>query len=70
MGVLDDAPDGVDRLVTAYRHAVGLIAYKGERVGANESRRHLTHYTKGILNSAPFRNRLTQIKNAAEAAEI
>jgi tRNA-dihydrouridine synthase len=69
-GVCDEPPDDIERLIAGYRHAVGLIAYKGQRVGANESRRHLTHYTKGILHSAPFRNRLTQINTAAEAAVI
>jgi hypothetical protein len=47
-----------------------LIAYKGLRVGTNESRRHLTHYTKGIPGSAVFRNRLTQITSAEDALNI
>ncbi|HEY9754519.1 MAG TPA: hypothetical protein V6C97_05145, partial [Oculatellaceae cyanobacterium] len=29
-----------------------------------------THYTKGIVGSAPFRARLTQINSAADAAVI
>jgi len=69
-GKLADPPDDVDRLIAAYRHTIGLIRYKGERIGTNESRRHLTHYTKGIANSAPYRARLTQIKCAGEAADI
>lgn len=69
-GTLGDPPDDIDRLVTAYRHCLGLIAYKGPRIGANESRRHLTHYTKGIRNAAPYRNRLTQINNSEEVAVI
>ena len=69
-GILDDAPDHIERLIIAFKHCLGLIAYKGVRVGTNESRRHLTHYTKGISKSAPFRNRLTQIKSAQEALEI
>lgn len=69
-GILDEPPDAVERLICAYLHCVGLIHYKGARVGANESRRHLTHYTKGITHSAPFRARLTQITSAAEAAQI
>lgn len=40
------------------------------RVGTNESRRHMTHYTKGIPQSAPFRNRLTQISSASEVVDI
>lgn len=69
-GILDPAPCDVERLVLAYLHCVWLTRYKGARVGANESRRHLTHYTKGIVGSAPFRARLTQIANAEEAAVI
>lgn len=69
-GVLDDPPNDVERLVIAFKHCLGLIRYKGVRIGTNESRRHLTHYTKGIPGSAPYRNRLTQIKSAAEALDI
>lgn len=69
-GILDDPPDDIERLVIAFKHCLGLIAYKGVRVGTNESRRHLTHYTKGIHNSAQFRARLTQIKTAREALDI
>jgi tRNA-dihydrouridine synthase B len=69
-GILDDAPDNIQKLVIAFKHALGLIRYKGVRVGTNESRRHMTHYTKGIPGAAPFRARLTQIKSAGEALEI
>ena len=54
----------------AFRHCLGLINYKGARVGANESRRHLTHYTKGMCGAAPFRARLTAVKTATEVLEI
>ncbi|HEY9714693.1 MAG TPA: tRNA dihydrouridine synthase DusB [Chroococcales cyanobacterium] len=69
-GRLEEPPDDVERLIGGYRHCIGLVRYKGPRVGPNESRRHLTHYTKGITGSAPFRNRLTQITSAEEAATI
>ena len=54
----------------AYMHCLGLINYKGTRVGVNESRRHLVNYTKGISGAAPFRNQLTQILSQADAARI
>lgn len=69
-GQLDAPPDDIDRLVIAFQHCLGLIKYKGQRVGTNESRRHLTHYTKGMMHSAPFRARLTQIQTAIEAFDI
>ncbi len=69
-GRLLDAPTDIDKLSCAYRHAVGLMRYKGLRIGANESRRHLTHYTKGISGAAPFRARLTQITGHAELVTV
>jgi nifR3 family TIM-barrel protein len=69
-GVLDEPPDDVERLIAAFLHCLGLIKYKGVKVGTDQSRRHLTHYTKGIRGAAPFRARLTQIKSAAEALDV
>lgn len=69
-GILDDPPDDVERLIAAFLHCLGLIRYKGVRVGTDQSRRHLTHYTKGIRGAAPFRARLTQIKSAAECLAV
>lgn len=69
-GVLENGPSDIERLIAAYKHALGLIIYKGCRVGTNESRRHLTHYTKGIPGSAPFRARLTQVSSAQDIAQI
>lgn len=69
-GILEDPPDVVERLICAVLHSLGLIKYKGVRVGTNESRRHMTHYTKGIRNSAQYRARLTQITSAQEVVKI
>ncbi|MBK7748453.1 MAG: tRNA dihydrouridine synthase DusB [Candidatus Obscuribacter sp.] len=69
-GIMTAAPDSVERLIMAYMHCLGLINYKGTRVGVNESRRHLVNYTKGISGAAPFRNQLTQILSQADAARI
>jgi tRNA-dihydrouridine synthase B len=69
-GQLSDAPSDIERLVCAYKHALGLINYKGLRIGTNESRRHLVHYTKGIPGSSPYRVRLTQINNQLEMLNI
>ena len=69
-GVLEEPPDVVDRLTFAVHHALGLIEYKGVKVGTSESRRHLTQYTKGVHNSAPYRARLTQVESAREIVDI
>jgi tRNA-dihydrouridine synthase B len=69
-GVLEDPPDDIERIIMAYRHCAALIEYKGERVGANESRRHLGHYTKGMRDSAPFRAQLSQVTSKTEVAQV
>lgn len=69
-GILDEPPDSVEKLILAVHHCLGLMAYKGVRVGTSESRRHLINYTKGIHKSAPYRNRLTQINSAREVVDI
>ncbi len=69
-GSISEAPTDIERLICAYKHAIGLAKYKGLRIGINESRRHLTHYTKGISGAAPFRARLTQINSADELETI
>jgi tRNA-dihydrouridine synthase B len=69
-GRLKDEPSPVERLILAYLHALGLVRYKGPRVGINESRRHLTHYTKGIVGAAPYRAQLTLVETPAEVASI
>jgi tRNA-dihydrouridine synthase B len=69
-GRLIDEPTPVERLICAYWHAIGLIRYKGVRVGTNESRRHLTHYTKGFPGTAPFRARLSQVSSAEDIIDV
>jgi len=69
-GQIQDPPTDIERLICAYQHALGLMQYKGVRIGTNESRRHLTHYTKGISGAAPFRARLTQINSEQEMVDI
>lgn len=62
--------DDIERLVVGFRHCVGLVRYKGLRVGTSESRRHLTQYTKGMSGGAVYRNRLTQISKVEEALAV
>lgn len=68
-GILDEAPPEVDRLIVAFKHCLGLVRYKGLRVGTSESRRHLTHYTKGMVGGAVFRGKLTQISKVEDALD-
>ena len=69
-GKLSPEADDIERLVVGFRHCLGLVLYKGLRVGTSESRRHLTHYTKGMTGGAVFRNRLTQISKIEEALNV
>lgn len=69
-GVLDKPPNHIDRLVVAFQHCLGLVQYKGLRVGTREGRRHMTYYTRGIPGGAIFRNRLTQISSVEDALNI
>jgi tRNA-dihydrouridine synthase B len=69
-GILEDPPGPIERLVVAFKHCLGLAAYKGLRTGLRESRRHLCYYTKGLPGGAPFRSRLTQIMSIEDALEI
>lgn len=69
-GLLPPEADDVERLVVGFRHCLGLVLYKGERIGTSESRRHLTHYTKGMSGGAPFRNRLTQVGTVSDALNV
>jgi tRNA-dihydrouridine synthase B len=69
-GILEDPPGDIERLSVGFKHCLGLVLYKGLRVGTSESRRHLTHYTKGITGGAVFRNRLTQISNVEDALNV
>jgi len=69
-GVISEGPTDVERLMCAYWHAVGLIGYKGLKVGVNESRCHLIHYTKGIPSAAPYRARLTQVASLKDIVDI
>ncbi|MBX9688282.1 MAG: tRNA dihydrouridine synthase DusB [Candidatus Obscuribacterales bacterium] len=69
-GIMTEAPDDIDRITVAFKHCLGLVQYKGLRIGTSESRRHMTHYTKGISGGAVFRNRLTQISSVEDAMNI
>ena len=63
-------PSIVERLAMAYDHAQLLVNYKGDRVGINESRRHVINYTKGLMHGSSYRGLLTQINNLNDLKEI
>ncbi len=59
-----------ERFTLALKHCRMLIDYRGERVGAKESRKHIINYTSGLPGAAKLRARLSQLNSYAEAEEI
>jgi nifR3 family TIM-barrel protein len=47
-----------ERVAAAKKHLEMSIAWKGERLGVFETRRHYTNYFKGIQDFKPFRQKL------------
>ena len=60
-------PTPQEKISVALSHVRDLIAYKGERVGVAESRKHLAWYIKGMRGAAELRN---QINSAASVDEL
>jgi tRNA-dihydrouridine synthase len=57
-------------MAVALRHVEKLIAYKGERVGVAESRKHVAWYLTGMHGAAEVRQRINQAKTAEEFLAI
>lgn len=53
-----DPPSLQERLDAAKRHLEMAIAWKGEKLGVFETRRHYTNYFKGIPNFKEYRTKL------------
>ncbi|MCB0374646.1 MAG: tRNA dihydrouridine synthase DusB [Sinomicrobium sp.] len=51
-------PDTRERVAVAKRHLEMSVAWKGERLGVVETRRHYTNYFKGIPDIKPYRQRM------------
>ena len=59
-----------ERATVAKRHLEMSVAWKGERLGVYETRRHYSNYFKGIENFKPFRQKLVTTESSAEIYEI
>ena len=55
-GRLLSKPDLDEKLDVLSRHITALVAYKGERVGMREARKHTAYYLRGFKNAAKLRN--------------
>ena len=59
-----------ERAEVAKRHLEMSVAWKGERLGVYETRRHYSNYFKGIENFKPFRQKLVTTETSNEVYEI
>jgi nifR3 family TIM-barrel protein len=59
-------PTMEERVDAARRHLEMAIAWKGEKLGVFETRRHYTNYFKGIPNFKPYRTKMVSAEDPAE----
>ena len=59
-----------ERAEVAKRHLEMSVAWKGERLGVYETRRHYSNYFKGIENFKPYRQKLVTTEASKEVYEI
>lgn len=67
--ILPDPPV-VERMRVMLKHIEKLCAYKGERVGMREARKHAAWYTKGLHGAANYRARMGLIGSIEELQQI
>ncbi|MDR3313387.1 MAG: tRNA dihydrouridine synthase DusB [Oscillospiraceae bacterium] len=65
-GVRLPEPAAEERMQMLLRHIRQLCAYKGERIGMREARKHAAWYTKGLRGAAKLRNEMTALQSIGE----
>ncbi len=63
-------PDFNERIEACRTHFESSIAWKGEKTGVVEMRRHYATYFKGLSHFKPYRSRLVTAGTAVEVMEI
>ncbi|MBS1782684.1 MAG: tRNA dihydrouridine synthase DusB [Bacteroidetes bacterium] len=63
-------PTVEERVAACSKHLQGSVAWKGERLGLLEMRRHYANYLKGLSHVKEFRMKLVTADNLAEVEEI
>jgi tRNA-dihydrouridine synthase len=69
-GELPDPPTTEERVAAARQHLKESIAWKGEKLGVLEMRRHYANYFRGFPNIKPFRHDLVTQDKPAVLFEI
>ncbi len=59
-------PAAEERVRWLLRHIRQLCAYKGERIGMREARKHAAWYTKGLRGAAGLRREMTSLRSIGE----
>ncbi len=67
--LLPDPPQA-EKLRVALAHFERLVAFKGERIGLNEMRKHAVWYIKGIRNAAQWRDQIMQSKDVQDMYQV
>ena len=62
-------PSPTEKLDLALKHCKLLIENKGERIGIQESRRHVNNYTAGMTGASAVRSQVVQAKSYTEVEE-
>lgn len=63
-------PPVSERMRVMVEHIRSICAYKGERVGIREARKHAAWYTKGIRGAAAYRRELGMLESIEQLEEI
>lgn len=69
-GKEDEAPGKDEIIYLAIRHLDMVCDYKGERVGVNEMRKHISSYLKGLKNSSQLKNLINKTNDREKVKEI
>lgn len=69
-GEIQPEPEGQQKLSILLKHFEKIIAYKGDKIGVNEIRKHAAWYIKGIRKAAEYRNEIMNTNNPKEMEAI
>lgn len=69
-GKVDEVPSLEETILLAIRHMEMACQHKGQRVGVNEMRKHISHYLKGLKNSSELKNIINKENDKEKIKEI
>jgi tRNA-dihydrouridine synthase len=68
--ILSQGPSNKEKLEILTRHFNLLLENKGERIGVNEMRKHAVWYTKGMRNSAKYRDDIMKSDDSGQMFKV